>query len=173
MIYQFAHRHVRAILTLLALTACAGIVMMQRMPVSLFPNVTFPRVAIIADNGEEPAERMMVAVTKPLEEAANGIPGVKLVRSTTSRGSAEISIFFEWGTDISQALQYLELRIASVRDQIPPSASMRINRMTPSIFPVIGFSLTSDTVDPVALRDLALYTVRPMLVLPVGVGCSA
>jgi len=168
-IYDFSKRHSRAILFLLATIIIAGIYVATQMPVSLFPNVTFPRIVIIADNGEEPAERMMVEVTKPLEDAVNFVPGVTIVRSTTSRGSAEISIFFKWGTDIMQSLQYLQLRISSIRAELPPTATIQIDRMTPSVFPVQGYSLTSDSLSLVELRDLALYTIRPALTRVDGV----
>jgi CzcA family heavy metal efflux pump len=167
--YDFSKRHSRAILFVIAVIMLAGVYVASQMPVSLFPNVTFPRIVIIADNGEEPAERMMVEVTKPLEDAVNSVPGVTTVRSTTSRGSAEISVFFKWGTDIMQSLQYLQLRISSLRSELPPTATIQVDRMTPSVFPVQGYSLTSDSLSLVDLRDLALYTIRPALTRVDGV----
>src|SRR5579883_1179490 len=167
--YDFAKRHSRAILFIIATIMLAGVFVGSQMPVSLFPNVTFPRVVILADNGEEPAERMMVEVTKPLENAVNSVPGVTMVRSTTSRGSAEISIFFKWGTDIMQSLEYLQLQISSLRTELPSTATIEIDRMTPSVFPVEGYSLTSDSLSLVELRDLALYTIRPALTRVDGV----
>jgi CzcA family heavy metal efflux pump len=167
--YDFSIRHSRAVLFVLAVIMLAGVYSASQMPVSLFPNVTFPRISIIADNGEEPAERMMVEVTKPLEDAVNSVPGVTTVRSTTSRGSAEISIFFKWGTDIMQSLQFLQLQISSLRSVLPSTAKIEITRMTPSVFPVQGYSLTSDSLSLVDLRDLALYTIRPVLTRVDGV----
>lgn len=134
------------------------------MPISLFPNVDFPRIVILADNGEEPAERMMIEVTRPLEEAARAIPGVVVVKSITSRGSSEISVNFTWGTDIIQALELLQGKVASIRNQLPTTVSIEIERMNATVFPIEGFSLVSDSLNQVQLRDVAYYTIRPALV---------
>ncbi len=52
------------------------------------------------DNGVMPVEQMEVTITKPIEDAVNIVPGLVTVRSTTSRGSAEVSLFFDWGVDM-------------------------------------------------------------------------
>ena len=114
-IFEFFHRHARALLFTILVFTLAGIALMMNMPVSLFPDVTFPRIVILADNGEEPAERMMVEVTKPLEEVASSLPEVRVVRSITGRGSTEISVGLGWGSDIQQTLQLLQGRIANIR----------------------------------------------------------
>jgi CzcA family heavy metal efflux pump len=169
--YFFHHvrRHAKAILFSVAMLTFSGAALLVRMPVSLFPDVTFPRIVILADNGEEPAERMMTEVTKPLEEAASSVPGVNVVRSTTGRGSTEISISLDWGADVQQALQLLQGRIANIRNQIPPNAAIQSEQMQVAVFPILGYSLTSDTVHTVELRDLALYQIRPALMRVRGV----
>jgi CzcA family heavy metal efflux pump len=139
------------------------------MPVSLFPDVTFPRIVILGDNGEQPAERMMVEVTKPLEEVASSIPGVKFVRSITSRGSTEISVGLGWGSNISQTLQVLQGRISNIRNVLPPTADIEAEQMTVSVFPIQGYSLTSDKLSLVELRDIAYYQIRPALLRVGGV----
>src|SRR5204863_3187284 len=93
----WAHSHARSILFLLGSLALAGAVASFSLPVALFPQVSFPRVRITLDAGDRPAEQMTVEVTTPVEEALRAIPGVRSVRSTTSRGSAEISVNFNWG----------------------------------------------------------------------------
>jgi CzcA family heavy metal efflux pump len=167
--FQFVERHQKAIIFTAVVLSLAGVFALFRMPISLFPNIDFPRIVMIADNGEEPADRMMIEVTRPLEEAARSIPGVVLVRSATSRGSSEISINFSWGTDIIQALQLLQGKVSSIRNQLPPTVSIDIERMNATVFPIEGFSLTSDSLDQVQLRDLAYYVIRPALVRVNGV----
>lgn len=162
-LYQFISSHRKAVFFLVATFSIGGIVSLFEMPIALFPNIDFPRIVMIADNGEEPAERMMIEVTRPLEEAARAIPGVVLVKSATSRGSSEISVNFEWGTDIVQALQLLQGRVSGIRNELPPTVSIDIERMNAAVFPVEGFSLTSDSLDQVQLRDLAYYVIRPAL----------
>lgn len=162
-LYEFIYRHRKAFLFTTLVCALSGVGLLLNLPVSLFPDVTFPRIVILADNGEEPAERMMVEVTKPLEEVASAIPGVRLVRSVTGRGSTEISISLDWGQNIQQALQMLQGRIANIRNSLPPEASIRAEQMMVSVFPVLGYSLTSDSLDQVQLRDIAMYQIRPAL----------
>jgi CzcA family heavy metal efflux pump len=168
-LFEYFHRHIKAILFSVAILAASGVALMLNMPVSLFPDVTFPRIVILADNGEEPAERMLVEVTKPLEEAASSVPGVRLVRSITSRGSTEISVNLDWGTDVQQKLQFLQGRIANIRNTIPPAANIQAEQMQVSVFPILGYSLTSDSISLVELRDIALYQIRPALMRVNGV----
>jgi CzcA family heavy metal efflux pump len=167
--FEVLHSHRKAVFFLVAVLSIGGIVSLFQMPVSLFPNIDFPRIVMLADNGEEPADRMMIEVTRPLEEAARAIPGVVRVQSATSRGSSQISVNFEWGTDIIQALQLIQGKVASIRNQLPPTVSVDIERMNATVFPIEGFSLTSDSLDLVQLRDLAYYTIRPTLVRISGI----
>jgi CzcA family heavy metal efflux pump len=168
-IVSFCHHHRKALLFTILVLVISGAAMMLHLPVSLFPDVTFPRIVILADNGSEPSERMMVEVTKPLEEVATAIPGVRYVRSATSRGSTEISIGLEWGSDIRQTLGLLQGRIANIRNLLPATASIQAEQMTVAVFPIEGYSLTSDTLSLVQLRDIALYQIRPALLRVAGV----
>ena len=168
-LFEYVHRHTKAILFTVVILCASGVALMLNMPVSLFPDVTFPRIVILADNGEQPAERMMVEVTRPLEEAASSVPGVRVVRSITSRGSTEISIGLDWGRDILQTLQLVQGRIANVRNTIPPTATIQAEQMQVSVFPILGYSLTSDSLSLAELRDIALYQIRPTLMRVNGV----
>ena len=153
--------HPRAVIFTITVLAIAGVVAALNLPVSIFPDITFPRIVVLADNGEDPPERVMVTLTKPLEEAVNSIPGVRSVRSKTARGAAEISINFDWGTDIILSQQLLQAKISSIRNQLPPNANILVERMNATFFPIMGYSLTSDSTNLVDLRDIALYTIRP------------
>ncbi len=168
-IFGYSHRHAKAFLFTVSVLAVGGIAMMLHLPISLFPDITFPRIVIIADNGTEPAERMMVEVTKPLEEVATAIPGVRYVRSTTARGFTEISIGLDWSSDVQQTLGLLQGRIANIRNALPPAAAVQAEQMTVAIFPIAGYSLTSDSLSLVQLRDIALYQIRPALLRIAGV----
>jgi CzcA family heavy metal efflux pump len=159
----FAQHHPKAIVFIIAVLVLAGIITAFNLPVSIFPEIDFPRIVILADNGEEPADRVMATLTKPLEEAANSIPGVRNVRSITARGSAEISINFDWGTDIILAQQLLQAKISSIRNQLPATADVQVERMNATFFPIIGYALTSNSQSLVDLRDIAFYTIRPAL----------
>jgi CzcA family heavy metal efflux pump len=112
---------------------------------------------------------MMIEVTKPLEETASSVPGVRVVRSITGRGSTEISVNLDWGTDVLQTLQLLQGRIANIRSSLPPKATIQTEQMQVAVFPILGYSLTSDSVSLVDLRDIALYQIRPALMRVKGV----
>ncbi|HEY3874428.1 MAG TPA: efflux RND transporter permease subunit, partial [Candidatus Kapabacteria bacterium] len=162
-------RHEKAVLFTAALLLASGIMLLFTMPVGLFPDITFPRIVVLVDNGEEPAERVMVDLTKPLEAIISAVPGVQMVRSITSRGSVEIDVFFNWGTNVMETLQTLQGTIGSARATMPSTATITAQQMNVSVYPIEGYSLTSNSVSPVELRDLAQYTVRPALLQVPGV----
>ncbi len=160
----------RAILVMVALLCVAGLYAGWQLPVAIFPQTDFPRVVIIVDNGEAPASQTLVAVTRPIEEAMNGIPGIARIKSKTARGSSEISLYFDWGVDVVQVLQLVQARLSQLSSTLPPTATIRnVERLTFAVFPVSGYSLTSDKRDPATLRDIATYIVRPQLARLPGV----
>ena len=160
---QWAYFHRRSILFALGLFAIAGFFTIYSTPVSLFPQVIFPRVVINMDAGDRPAERMMVEATWPVEEAVRTVPGVVSVRSNTSRGSADISINFVWGLDMVSAMMQVESAINQIRSTLPATLAFTVRRMEPTVFPVLGYSLTSAKQSQVELRDIAQYQIRPVL----------
>ena len=132
------------IAVLLALALALGTVGYRRINVALFPEVTFPKVKVIAENGLEPVDRMMVTVTKPMEDAMKRVPGLKLLRSTTSRGSCEISAFLDWGVDVAKSQTLIESRLNQIRGDLPPTVQITVERMNPAILPVMGYTLEAD-----------------------------
>jgi multidrug efflux pump subunit AcrB len=160
--YWFA-RHSRSILVLIITLAVVGIYVAFTIPVSVFPDTNFPRILIAVDNGVMPIDQMMVTVTRPLEEAVNSVPGLQQVRSITSRGSAEIDLFFDWNVDMFQTLQYVNAALANAQRDLPASAKVEAHRMTFASFPILGYSLTSDTVPQTQLWELATYEIKPRL----------
>ena len=152
-----------AIWLLLLLLAAAGVFQASRLPSAIFPSVTFPLVKVIADVGEAPAKQVMPSVTRPLEEALLRVPGVSLVRSTTSRGSVELAAQFSWGTDMQAALQRSEAEMQRVRPDLPPQTRIDVQWMNPAVFPILGYALTSDSATQFQLRELADYTLKPEL----------
>src|SRR5918912_298269 len=160
----------RAVLVLVALLCAAGLYAAWQLPIAIFPQTDFPRIVIIVDNGVVPAPQTLASVTRPIEEAMNGIPGIAHIKSKTSRGASEINLFFNWSVDIRQALQLVQARLSQLSASLPPTAEIRnVERLTFALFPVTGYSLTSDKRDPASLRDIATYTVRPRLARLPGV----
>jgi len=154
----------RSVLVLVALICAGGLYAAWRLPIAIFPATDFPRIVIIVDNGVAPAPQTLVSVTRPIEEAMNGIPGIQRIKSKTSRGSSEISLFFDWSVDIRQSLQLVQARLSQLASTLPPTARIdHVERLTFAVFPVTGYSMTSDTRDLASLRDIANYTIRPQL----------
>ena len=160
----------RAIVVIVALLCVAGLYAAWQLPIAVFPQTDFPRIVIIVDNGEAPAAQTLVSVTRPIEEAMNGIPGIARIKSKTARGSVEINLYFDWRGDIIQELQLVQARMSQLVATLPPTAEIRnIERLTFAVFPVTGYSLTSDKRDQATLTDLATYVVRPQLARLPGV----
>jgi hydrophobe/amphiphile efflux-1 (HAE1) family protein len=164
----------RAVLVVIALLCAAGIYAAWQLPIAIFPSTDFPRIVITVDNGVVPAQQTLVAVTRPIEEAMNGIPGITRIRSVTQRGSCQVDLFFDWSVDIIQSLQLVQARLSQLTSTLPPSAAIRnVERLTFAIFPVAGYSLYSDTRDPASLRDIANNVIRPRLARLPGVATVA
>ena len=160
---HWAAAHRRSILFLVAILALGGIAAGMKLPVSLFPHVDFPRVVVSLEAGDRPADQMMIAITRPVEQAVRSVPGVVSLRSTTSRGSAELSINFDWGGDMVAAMLQVESAINQVLPSLPAGTAFSVRRMDPTVFPVVAYSLTSDTRSLVQMRDLAKYQLTPLL----------
>jgi len=147
----------------LFLIIIGGLFAYHKMQVSLFPEITFPKIKIIADAGLQPVDKMMVTVTRPLENAIKQIPDLTDIRSTTSRGSCEISAFIDWKADVDLSQQRIESKIAEIRNALPPEVNITVEKMNPSILPVMGYSLESHQLSPIELKELALFTIKPYL----------
>ena len=156
-------QHSRPVIFLILTLALLGAYLAFTIPVSVFPTTDFPRVLIGVDNGVMPIDQMMVTVTRPIEEAVNSVPGLLTVRSTTSRGSAEIDLFFRWDVDMFQTLQYVNAAISRVQPELPTSAKIEAHRLTFAAFPIIGYSLTSASMPQTKLWEMATYEMKPRL----------
>lgn len=155
--------HRRSILFLLTAAAMAGVFAALTLPVGLFPTIDFPRVVVTVESGDRPVDRMVVEVTRPLEQAIREVPDVVGIRSTSSRGSADISVNFDWGTDMVAAQLQIESAINRILPDLPPGTRQDVRRMDPTVFPFLGLTLTSPSRDAVSLRDFAYFRLRPLL----------
>lgn len=149
---------------LLVIILLGGLFFYGRLKTSLFPEITFPKIKVIADASLQPVDKMMVTVTKPLENAIKQVPDLQTIRSTTSRGTCEISAFMDWSANIDLSKQQIESKIAEVSGSLPAGVQITVEKMNPSILPVLGYSLeTSSGLSPIDMKQLALYTVKPFL----------
>ncbi len=159
----FFVRYKNPLTVLLVLIIGGGMFSYSKMQTSLFPEITFPKIKIIADAGLQPVDKMMVTVTKPMENAVKQVQDLQMIRSITSRGTCEISAFMNWNADIDLSLQRIESRISQIRNQLPADLQVTVEKMNPSILPVMGYTLESHNKSPIELKLLANYTIKPFL----------
>ena len=160
--YWFA-RLSKPIIFLIVTLALVGAYEAFNIPIAVFPATNFPRIIIGIDNGVMPIDQMMVTITRPVEEAVNSVPGLEDVRSTTSRGSAEIDLFFNWNVDMVETLQLVDSALSRVQSTLPSTATIDSHRLTFASFPILGYSLISDSVPQTELWQLATYEIKPRL----------
>ncbi|MGH9688349.1 MAG: efflux RND transporter permease subunit [Candidatus Acidiferrales bacterium] len=160
--YWFAREH-KSIIFLIITLALVGAYLAFSIPIAVFPTTDFPRVIVGVDNGVMPIDQMLVTITRPIEEAVSGVQGIQDVRSITSRGSAEVDLFFSWRVDMFQTLQRVNTALARVQTTLPPTAQITSQRLEFSTFPILGYGLTSNNVSQRQLWELATYTIKPRI----------
>src|SRR5947209_8856088 len=158
-----------SILFLIIVIALVGAFLAFTIPVAVLPVTDFPRIVIGIDNGVMAIDQMMVTITRPVEQAVNSVQGLETVRSITSRGSAEVDLSFNWQVDMFQTLQLVDAALSKVATELPPTAKIQSHRLTFATFPIIGYSLTSDSVPATQLWEMATYDLAPRLNRMTGV----
>ena len=156
-------RYGKAIIFIVVTLVGMGAYLATQIPISVFPSTDFPRIVIGVDNGVMPIDQMQVAITRPIEEAVNSVPGLDHVRSITSRGSAEINLFFTWSVDMFRTLQYVNAAVSRVQPELPSTARVTTNRLTFAAFPILGYGLESNALPQTKLWELATYNIKPQL----------
>lgn len=152
----------KPILLVALLLVATGLFAYSRMQTALFPEVTFPKITLIADAGQQPVDRMMITVTKPLEAAVKRVKGVTIVKSSTSRGSCVVEVYLNWNVDVYATKTQLESRINEIKGLLPAGVTISAEAMNQSLFPVLGYTLASASRGPIALRDAANLVARPL-----------
>ncbi|MFV5699142.1 efflux RND transporter permease subunit [Flavobacterium sp. ZT3R17] len=160
---NFFVKHKNGLSAIIFLIILGGFFAYSKMQTSLFPEITFPKIKIIADAGQQPIDKMMITVTKPLENAIKKVQDLKTVRSTTSRGSCEISAFMDWKSDIDLSKTRIEEQINQIKNNLPPDTQISVEKMNPSILPVIGYAIEGKGISPIELKKIANYTIKPFL----------
>src|SRR5438270_3456054 len=155
-----ARPYLGAVILSTVLLSAGGVYSALRMPSSVYPEVTFPRIAVVAKVPDRDVTNMDVKVTRPLEEAVSTVIGVAQIRSKTIRGGSELSLVFNPGTDMRRAEQLTLNRISAKRSELPPNTVLTVEQMTPSVFPIMSIVLTGGT-SAAQLRDFAYYDLAP------------
>ncbi len=166
---RFATHNLKAVLFVTVCLCVIGVGLLSSFPVSILPDVTFPRIIVIAEAGDRPQRMVEVGITRPIEQAVSTIPGVGRIHSKIQRGATETSIDFNWGTDIATTFQTVNAKVNEIRGTLPPDTQVSVERMNPTVFPILGLSLQSDTLSQTELWQLATYTLKARLTRVPGV----
>ncbi|CAN5604190.1 efflux RND transporter permease subunit [soil metagenome] len=165
---QFHTHYKKPLLGLAVLLILAGIYSYSTLKTGLFPDITFPKLKVIADAGQQPVDKMMTTVTIPLENVIKRTEGLDYIRSTTSRGSCEISVFLKWNANVDLAKLQMESLINEIRANLLAGTQITVEKMNPSILPVMGFSVESNR-SQVELKKIAQLQIKPFLAATPGV----
>ncbi len=160
---RFATRNLRAILFVAVVLCGIGIFAAGSFPVSILPDVTFPRLEIIALSGDRPIKMMEAQITRPMEQSVATVPGVTRILAKVQRGATILSVDFNWGNDILTTEQIVNARLSQVRSSLPADTQIQVARMNPTVFPIMGVSLQSKVLSQTQLYNLATYTLKPWL----------
>src|SRR6478735_3981900 len=166
---NFFSTYKNPITVLIVIILLGGVFAYSKMQTALFPEITFPKIKIIADAGQQPVDKMMITVTRQLENAIKQVPDLQTIRSITSRGSCELSAFLNWNADVDLAQQRIQSKISEISNTLPAGVNITVERMNPSILPVMGYTLESHSMSPIEMKQLALYTIQPFLSRVAGV----
>ena len=158
----------RFVYLVVALLSAAGIWAAFQLPSAIYPELTFSRITVVAEGSSLGARQVLFGITRPIEEAVGVVPGVTRVQSRSIRGSSEISVTFSENTDMAYALQQVQARVNQIRPDLPPGLDVQVERLTPSLFPILNYNLEGG--DPATLYDIAQYQIRPLFSRVPGVG---
>src|SRR5579862_3948402 len=161
--------HVRGLMLLVGGLCVLGGLLAFRLPVAIFPTLAIPRIIVAAEGSDAPSQNVLVGVTRPLEEAFSGVPGLTLVESQTTRGSAGFTLTFQDGTDMDKTLQLVQAQIGEVRPTLPAGMTVTAERLNPTVFPILDYSITSPSRSLADLKNLAITTMRPRIARVPGV----
>jgi len=160
---DFALRNARGLIVALVVLVALGIASVSRLPMSIYPRVSFARVVVVAQNGQMPPEQVQQNITRPVEQAVSTIVGVKLVQSNSAQGSSLVSITFDPSIDINVDLQRVNSTLSDVRATLPPNTDLQAQYVNPNIFPVLGYTISVAGQSTADVHTLAEFTIKPAL----------
>jgi len=150
----------RAVYLVVASLSAAGLWAAVHLPAAIYPELVFSRITVVANGSALGAREVLFSITRPIEEAVSVVPGVTRVQSRAIRGGSETNITFAEQTDMQSALEQTRARVNRILGELPSGLEVEIERMTPSLFPVLSYNLEGG--DPSTLYDIAQYQIRPL-----------
>ena len=161
-----------AVVVLTGLLLIAGVIVMMRMEVDIFPDLNAPTVAVMTEAPGMAPEEIETTVTYPIETAVNGASGVRRVRSATTTGFSVVWVEFDWDTDVYLARQIVSEKLSEIEGALPPGRGSPTLGSQSSILGemmIVGLTSSDSTVNMQDLRTLADQQIRPRLLSLGGV----
>lgn len=147
-----------------------GLYTARNMDVDVFPDLTAPTVVVMTDAHGMATEEVERLVTFPIETAVNGATDVRRVRSASSHGFSFVWVEFDWGTDVFKARQIVSEKLVTLAGQMPLGIAQPVLAPQSSVMgEVLFIGLQSDSTDMMALRTIADWQVKPLLLATGGV----
>src|SRR5438093_1219883 len=165
-----ALRHRAAVFLLAAGLLMAGFYAARTAPLDVFPEFAPPIVEVQVEAPGLAPEDVEALVTRPLERALAGAPGVATLRSSSIAGLSVVTAVYRYGTDPYRARQVVIERLALAAEQLPPGTRPAVSPLSAALSTILAIGLRAGpSVSPLELRDLAEWTIRPRLLAVPGV----
>lgn len=161
--YLYILKNKLAILLIIALLATVGYKVSTTIPQGVLPNIFFPRIEVSIENGHTPISQMLYSVTKPSEEALKTVQDVQKIVSSTSVGTTDINIYFNWNIDPYLAYQLVQARMADIKNTIGTNVKVTIKQATPSMYPVSIYAIGSNSIERSKLTEKLYYELKPVM----------
>ncbi len=144
-----------------------GIYALRELTIEAFPDPTDTQVQVITRHPGQPAEEMERQVSIPIERVVNGMPGLARVRSINIFGLSFVTLTFRDGIDpyFARAQTSERLRLANLPNDVTPE----LGSLSTPIGEIYRYTLTSDNDDPLELRTVQDWVVRPRILKVDGV----
>ncbi len=169
-IIRFAIRFRGVVVALACLLFAYGIYALRLAKYDVFPEFAPPQVGIQTEATGLTPEQVEILVTRPIENAVNGVPGVRSLRSTSIQGLSVVTVFFDPSSDIYRDRQVVAERLAAAAGQLPQGVKPpSMTPLTSSTSTVLLAGLTSEKLSSMDLRTVAQWTIRPRLLAVPGV----
>lgn len=154
-----------AVYTLVAVLCIAGLLAVNALPQSVYPNLDFSRVNVRAENGQLAPTLVQTGITRPLERELAAVPGVEQIVATSTQGAADVNVTFDpTVADTNVALQRIATAVSAIQSRLPSGTTVRAQQVGTNLFPIVSYGLSSNRLNLMQLREIAQYQIQPQLV---------
>jgi HAE1 family hydrophobic/amphiphilic exporter-1 len=151
-----------------------GLFAMINLPIDLYPEISFPIIAVITPYSGAGPEEVERSITRPLEAILSSVSGLEKVSSISNKGTSIVILEFTFGTDLSDASNSIRDSLERIRNFMPSGAQTpMIFKFDPSMIPIMGLMVTSDRRTSEELREIAEDTIVPRIEQTPGIATAS